>query len=65
MRSELEKIEVSIRTQLSYIQTTHSDIFWCANSVNFCHRKYSDIDGKCKTSCPFGRHCRYERCKVP
>ncbi len=33
--SELEKIEVSIRTQLSYIQTAHSDIFWFADSANF------------------------------
>ncbi len=33
--SELEKIEVSIRTQLSYIQTLHSDIFWFSNPSNF------------------------------
>lgn len=33
--SELEKIEVSIRTQLSYIQTEYSDIFWFTDSVNF------------------------------
>nr|WP_286164567.1 Abi family protein [Odoribacter sp. OF09-27XD] len=28
-------MEVSIRTQLSYTQTAHSDIFWFADSVNF------------------------------
>lgn len=38
--SELEKIEVSIRTQLSYIQTAHSDIFWFADSVNFTQTSF-------------------------
>ena len=33
--SELEKIEVSIRTQLSYVQTLHSDIFWFTHPSNF------------------------------
>ncbi len=33
--SELEKIEISIRTQLSYIQTSHSDIFWFSKPENF------------------------------
>lgn len=38
--SELEKIEVSIRTQLSYIQTAHSGIFWFADSVNFTQSSF-------------------------
>ncbi len=34
--SELEKIEVSIRTQLSYIQTEYADdMFWFENPMNF------------------------------
>lgn len=38
--SELEKIEVSIRTQLSYIQTAYSDIFWFADSTNFTQSSF-------------------------
>lgn len=33
--SELEKIEISIRTQLSYIQTANAGVFWFANTDNF------------------------------
>ena len=33
--SELEKIEVSIRTQMAYILAQDTDIYWFANSANF------------------------------
>lgn len=33
--AELEKIEVSIRTQLAYILANDIDIYWFANSANF------------------------------
>lgn len=41
--SELEKIEVSIRTQLSYIQTAHSDVFWFTNPANFSHSSFHQV----------------------
>ena len=33
--AELEKIEVSVRTQMAYIVANDTDIYWFANSANF------------------------------